>query len=49
MQELRLIGVHEDGEHLLLSGEQDTTYSLTIDGALRSATAEPDSPTARTA
>ncbi|WP_104117431.1 septation protein SepH [Arthrobacter sp. B1805] len=35
MQELRLVGVHEDGEHLLLSGERGTSYRLPIDDALR--------------
>lgn len=37
MQELRLVGVHEDGEHLLLSGEQGAPYRLPIDDALRTA------------
>jgi hypothetical protein len=40
MQELRLVGIHEDGEHLLLSG-QDTAYRLPIDDALRSAILPP--------
>ncbi|OUM42742.1 septation protein SepH [Arthrobacter sedimenti] len=35
MQELRLVGV--DGEHLLLSGEQGTSYRLPIDDELRAA------------
>ncbi|KNC20538.1 hypothetical protein AC792_00240 [Arthrobacter sp. RIT-PI-e] len=38
MQELRLVSVHEDGEHLLLGGDQDARFSLPIDDALRSAT-----------
>ncbi|WDF34601.1 septation protein SepH [Arthrobacter agilis] len=33
------MGVHEDGEHLLLGGEQDTSYRLPIDDALRAASA----------
>lgn len=37
MQELRLVGVHEDGGHLLLSGEGSETYSLPINEALRMA------------
>lgn len=37
MQELRLVGVHDDGEHLLLSGEGGETYRLRIDEALRTA------------
>ncbi|BBE22523.1 hypothetical protein MN0502_14060 [Arthrobacter sp. MN05-02] len=37
MQELRLVGVHEDGEHLLLSGGEGTSYRLPIDDALRAA------------
>ncbi|MCU1631635.1 MAG: hypothetical protein JWM61_287 [Micrococcaceae bacterium] len=37
MQELRLMGVHEDGEHLLLSGEMGSSYRLPIDDALRAA------------
>ncbi|MDN4611993.1 septation protein SepH [Arthrobacter burdickii] len=44
MQELRLVGV--DGEHLLLSGEQGTSYRLPIDDELRAAstTAGPEAP-----
>ncbi|WP_394252707.1 septation protein SepH [Arthrobacter pityocampae] len=46
MQELRLVGVHEDGGHLLLSGEEGASYRLPIDDALRSATAPADVPAA---
>ncbi|MBG6224778.1 hypothetical protein IWX63_001340 [Arthrobacter sp. CAN_A2] len=46
MQELRLVGVHEDGGHLLLSGEEGTSYRLPIDDALRSASTPADAPTA---
>lgn len=42
MQELRLMGVHEDGEHLLLSGEEGTSYRLPLDDALRAASTRPD-------
>jgi hypothetical protein len=44
MQELRLVGV--DGEHLLLSGEQGTSYRLPIDDELRAAStpAGPEAP-----
>lgn len=41
MQELRLVGVHEDGEHLLLSGQGSETFTLPIDEALRMAASEP--------
>ncbi|WP_104164346.1 septation protein SepH [Arthrobacter sp. SX1312] len=44
MQELRLVGVHEDGGHLLLSGEEGTSYRLPIDDALRRATTPADAP-----
>lgn len=37
MQELRLVGVHEDGHHLLLSSEQGVSFRLPIDEALRRA------------
>ncbi len=40
MQDLRLVGVHEDGEHLLLSAGGDD-YRLTIDEALRTAVFRP--------
>ncbi|MHA7284118.1 septation protein SepH [Arthrobacter sp. TMS2-4] len=46
MQELRLVGVHEDGGHLLLSGEEGTSYRLPIDDALRSASTPADAPAA---
>lgn len=35
MQDLRLVGVHDDGEHLLLSGSVGEIYRLRIDEALR--------------
>lgn len=41
MQQLRLIGVHEDGEHLLLSDEAGEEFSLPITEALRSAATRP--------
>ena len=31
MHDLRLVGVHEDGEHLLLSGPDGEQYLLTVD------------------
>src|SRR5579875_3466358 len=39
MRELRLIGVHDDGEHLLLAGSEDSEERLVlaIDDALRAA------------
>ncbi len=37
MQDLRLIGVQEDGEHLLLSGPDGEHYRLLLDDALRAA------------
>ena len=37
MQDLQLIGVHEDGEHLLLTGADDERFQLPIDDALRAA------------
>jgi hypothetical protein len=37
MQDLRLIGVHEDGQHLLLSDADGGRYQLTLDEALRAA------------
>ncbi len=39
MQELRLVGVQEDGNHLLLSSEQGVSFRLPIDDALRRASA----------
>ncbi len=44
MQELRLVGVHEDGGHLLLSGEGSETYSLPINEALRMAASHQGTP-----
>ena len=38
MQDLRLVGVHDDGEHLLLSGPDGDIFLLPIDEALRMAT-----------
>lgn len=38
MADLRLVGVHEDGEHLLLSGTGGEIFLLPIDEALRMAT-----------
>lgn len=38
MADLRLVGVHDDGEHLLLSGTDGEIYLLPIDEALRLAT-----------
>lgn len=38
MADLRLVGVHDDGEHLLLSGAEGEIYLLLIDEALRLAT-----------
>lgn len=35
MQDLRLVGVHDDGEHLLLSGTGGEMFRLPIDEALR--------------
>lgn len=35
MQDLRLVGVHDDGEHLLLSGAGGDMFRLHIDEALR--------------
>jgi hypothetical protein len=37
MQDLRLVGVHDDGAHLLLSGAGGEMFQLPIDEALRSA------------
>jgi hypothetical protein len=37
MQDLRLIGVHEDGVHLILGDEEGNRFSLPLDEALRSA------------
>src|ERR1035437_9757052 len=37
MQNLQLIGVHEDGEHLLLTGADGERFQMPIDDALRAA------------
>jgi hypothetical protein len=37
MQDLQLIGVHEDGEHLLLAGADGERFQMPIDDALRAA------------
>ncbi len=37
MADLRLVGVHEDGSHLLLSGPNGDNYLLPLDEALRTA------------
>lgn len=37
MQHLRLVGVHEDGLHLLLADDEGNRYSLPLDEALRAA------------
>ena len=37
MQDLRLIGVQDDGQHLLLSGPDGTHYRVALDEALRAA------------
>ena len=37
MHDLRLVGVHEDGEHLLLAGADGEQYFLTVDEPLRAA------------
>ncbi|RZU61147.1 septation protein SepH [Zhihengliuella halotolerans] len=37
MQQLRLVGVHEDGEHLLVASDEGVTYQLPLDEALRTA------------
>lgn len=41
MQDLRLVGVHDDGEHLLLSGTGGEMFQLPIDEALRAAASRP--------
>ncbi|MDF8265833.1 septation protein SepH [Luteipulveratus flavus] len=38
MQDLRLVGVHEDGAHVLLAGPDGTRYRVLVDDALREAT-----------
>ena len=37
MQHLRLVGVHEDGLHLLLADDEGNRYRLPLDEALRAA------------
>lgn len=37
MEDLRLVGVHEDGQHLLLSDGEGARYRLPLDDALRAA------------
>lgn len=37
MQNLRLVGIHEDGEHLLLADQDGTRFHLPLDDALRDA------------
>lgn len=37
MQDLQLIGVHEDGEHLLLSGDEGGRFRMQVDEPLRAA------------
>ncbi|MGJ9402395.1 septation protein SepH [Arthrobacter sp. KK5.5] len=41
MRELRLVGVHEDGEHLLLGSDDGSSFTLRLDEALRAATTRP--------
>jgi hypothetical protein len=41
VQELRLVGVHEDGAHLILSGANGETFRLSLDEALRRAVSRP--------
>ena len=47
MQDLRLVGVHDDGEHLLLSGAGGEMFQLPIDEALRVAATGRGEPDAR--
>ena len=37
MQDLRLIGVHEDGVHLLLADDEGNRYQVPLDESLRAA------------
>src|SRR5450631_1431279 len=37
MQDLQLIGVHEDGEHLLLGSPEGERYQMLLDDAVRAA------------
>ena len=43
MQDLRLIGVHEDGQHLLLADLEGTRFRVPLDESLRAA-AQTDRP-----
>lgn len=45
MQDLRLVGVHDDGTHLLLSGAGGEMFQLPIDEALRTASRSTAKPT----
>ncbi len=47
MAELRLVGVHDDGGHLLLSGPDGDNYLLPLDEALRTAVGKGSHRTAR--
>ena len=49
MLELRLLGVHDDGEHLVLENADGTRYALPIDAQLRTSIASARRVTARTA
>ncbi|MFC9336121.1 septation protein SepH [Arthrobacter sp. NPDC057009] len=49
MQDLRLVGVHDDGEHLLLSGTAGAMFRLPINEALRLAASRPAARPAATA
>lgn len=44
MQDLRLVGVHDDGTHLLLTGPGGEMFQLPIDEALRSASRQVAKP-----
>lgn len=44
MQDLRLVGVHDDGTHLLLSGAGGEMFQLPIDEALRTASRSAPKP-----
>lgn len=46
MQQLRLVGVHEDGGHLLVASDEGATYRLPLDEALRAAVVRSNSRTA---
>ncbi|MDO5750814.1 MAG: septation protein SepH [Rothia sp. (in: high G+C Gram-positive bacteria)] len=48
MLELRLLGVHDDGEHLVLENADGTRYALPIDAQLRTSIASARRVTART-